>query len=369
MMKRNTATFNRLNRLSKKILGDFLTEHLPTNIFLVDTQGYVCWANQRLLKLINCASLESAQGLHISTWGEIRWDYIYEVMVNQKETSHEENFGDRYFSTIRKPIFDEKNNMLGILGISLDITDRKKSEIAKDTFLDNIRHDIRTPVSGLIGLSSILQDSMHTLTQDGRDTILKAITNTSQALLNLLDRVFESIQISGQEIPIIQNDFSLEYALQDVYKLHEAKALEKELVLKFYYDPHLPKKVLGEKLRIQKIVWELLTNALKYTETGSVELSAYLLDQTKENITVKIQVKDTGLGIPADKQTVIFEQFTRLTPSWAQSTQGQGIGLFNVTQLVKDIGAQIQVESTPNIGSTFICKIPLRYTVDECQKL
>ncbi len=350
-------SFSELKRCSDKILKKFLLENLPINIFLVDLEGYICWVNNRLLKVVNLSKLEEVEGVHISTWDHIRWEYIQEIITIKEEKIREEQYGDHYFSTIRRPIFNQQNKMLGVLGISIEITERKKSEIAKSQFLRNIKHDIRTPLSGIIGLASILKDSIS-------DTELQHFTNslveTSEALLNLLDRVFESVQFSEGEIPLAHYSFALKNILETVIQLHQAKALEKKVLLHFDYDERLPEIMIGSALRVQRISWELLTNALKYTEKGSVSLVVRLMSCIDDQITIMLQVKDTGLGIPKDKHEIIFEQFTRLTPSWLGLVPGQGLGLFNVKQLIKDLNATMTLESEVMQGSTFTCYIPLR---------
>lgn len=357
MLPNHSQSFIKLSKISKEILSDFLLKHLPINIFLVDTEGYVCWANERLLRIVNLPSLKAAKGIHISTWNNVRWDYIKEVIASQKETIREESYKGNHFSTIRKPVIDENNEMLGVLGISIEITDRKKAEIAKDQFLYNIRHDIRTPVSGIIGLVSILKDAIN---QPELKDFIDSLVVTSESLLGLLDRVFESIQFSSGEIPILNHHFSLRKTLETVYQLHQAKALEKKLAFHFHYDERLPSMVLGEALRLQRAVWELVTNALKYTEKGSIDLDVNLLKKESKQVWVEIKVRDTGLGIAADKHEIIFNKFTRLTPAWVGFTHGQGLGLFNVKQLMADLGANIFVESEPDQGSTFTCHVPLR---------
>jgi signal transduction histidine kinase len=350
---KRSAAFEKLANLSKSILGEYLTQQLPINVFLVDKEGYVCWVNDRLLKFVNL-TLEQAQGIHISTWDHARWEYVYEALINQKEITREESYGNNYFSTIRKPLFDENGAIMGVLGVSVEITDRKKAEIAKEQFLVNIRHDIRTPVSGIIGLVAVLRDM---LDQPEVLSILDSLTESSEALLNLLDRVFESIQFSTGEISMLHYCFSLRDTLKTVFSLHHAKAIEKHLDFKFSYDPALPDTVLGEAMRVQRIIWELLTNALKYTKRGSIALNARLINQTEDQVIVEIEIKDTGIGIPLDKYDIIFERFTRLTSAWAEGTLGQGLGLFNVKQLIADIGGTITVDSAINQGSTFTCRI------------
>lgn len=350
-----TCSSKQLLKISRKLLNDFLIEHLPVNVFLVDTKGYIRWANQQLLNFIY-TTLAAVDGRHISDWGDTPWSLVQEVIKTQQETSRDEHYQNKHFTTIRKPIFDDKRNLIGVLGVSIDITDRKIAEDAKDRFLRNIRHDIRTPVSGMIGLVSILQESIQ---NPELNKYIQALIKTSESLLTLLDRVFEATQFSTGEIPILSRSFSLQKMLDTVYQLHHAKALEKNIALEFNYDPLIPDSLMGDALRIQRIAWELLTNALKYTDRGSILLKARLLKKEKQKIYIELQVQDTGPGIPQDQYEFIFQQFARLTPSWLGLTHGQGLGLFNVKQLISDIGGTIHLDSQIDQGSTFTCLIPL----------
>jgi PAS domain S-box-containing protein len=352
----NNEFFLKLTQASKEIISDFLMDYLPANIFLVDKNGYVCWANNHLQKTVKL-SLKELQGMHISSWGNMRWEYIQEVIINKHETTREEQYEGIYYSTIRKPVFDENGEVIGLLGLAIEITDRKRAEIAKDQFLHNIRHDIRTPVSGMIGLASILKESIH---DSKLIEFTSALVSTSESLLHVLDRVFEAVQFSTGEIPILYQRFSLKDTLESVYQLYQAKAIERKLNLNFYYDPALPYHMIGSAMRVQRIAWELLANALKYTDKGLVNFSAHLLEQDEKKIVVEIQVQDTGIGIAEDQQEIIFHKFTRLTPSWLGDTQGQGLGLFNVRQLASDLGAEISLDSALHEGSTFSCKIPFK---------
>lgn len=340
----------------KAIINECLIDHLPINIFLVDTEGYVCWANDHLLETVE-KNLDEVRGMHISYWHSARWEYVYEVVVNKAMTVHEETYGDDHYFTIRKPLFNDASEIIGILGISIEITESKKVEIAKEQFLNNIRHDIRTPLTGIIGLVEVLSDAID---DPELSVLLHSLMETSDSLLKILDHVFESITISSGESPNLQHHFSLKDTLETVYKLHQAKAHEKKLTLSFDYDKALPSVVFGAAMHVQRIVWELLTNALKYTEKGTISLTARLLKRLDEELTVEIRVKDTGIGIPLNKQEIIFKKFTRLTSSWTGGAIGQGLGLFNVKQLITDLGGTIYLKSAVDEGSLFICHITFK---------
>ncbi|HEV2524141.1 MAG TPA: ATP-binding protein, partial [Gammaproteobacteria bacterium] len=140
---------------------------------------------------------------------------------------------------------------------------------------------------------------------------------------------------------------------------------QKKLDLRLNIDKSMPKYLMGDSGRIYRIVLELLANALKFTAQGEVNVIATLVKKTTKNVVIKILVKDTGMGIPIDKQPELFAQFNRLTPSYQGIYKGMGLGLFLVKQFVEDLKAEIHLSSTPEKGSSFTCMIPLKMPLEE----
>jgi two-component system aerobic respiration control sensor histidine kinase ArcB len=145
-----------------------------------------------------------------------------------------------------------------------------------------------------------------------------------------------------------------------IIKLNQAKAKQKKLNLCFEYDPAIPTYLVGDPKRIQKIVLELVTNALNFTEEGSVNVSVKLAKKEGRGLVLKIIVADTGIGIAPDKQQEIYARFKRLTPSCEGIYKGAGLGLSLIKQFVDELDGEIYVESEPKKGTTFICLIPLK---------
>ncbi|CCD30067.1 Sensor protein [Candidatus Glomeribacter gigasporarum BEG34] len=344
---------------SKEILNNFLVENLPINIFLVNEEGYVCWANKKLLNVVNIGSVEEVKGLHINTWGNYRWDYIQQIIKTEQETTIEEEYAGTYFLVTRKPIIKD-HKVIGVLGISLDITDRKKAEIAKTEFLENMRHDMRTPIGGMVGLAHIMQKEANNPTLKN---IADMLVSTSEAFLGFMDEILKTISLD--EIPLSCQKFSLEHVLKSALTILQSQAAEKHLALSLEQDFFLPPTLIGDSLRIKRIVLELITNALKFTEKGHVKVSTRLVKQEAQQAIVQISVQDTGEGIPEDQYQVIFNKFTRLSPAYQAKYQGPGLGLANVKKLIEDLNGEIEVQSTRGEGSTFTCTIPLRMSLLE----
>lgn len=275
------------------------------------------------------------------------------------------------FLSKKSPLFDKEGEVIGVLGVSFDITDRKEMEKtlshakeaaeaasqAKSEFLANMRHDIRTPLSGIVGFSEILKiESQEPRIKEYADNLVAS----SHALLDLMDEVLEAVRVSSGDIPMLKRKFHLNDTLKRVVSLYAAKAHEKKLPLTLTLDPNLPNYVIGDKIRLHRIALELIGNALNFTDSGSVAVSVDLAKRENQQLVIKMTVTDTGMGIPKDKQQEIYLQFKRLTPSYQGIYKGAGLGLFVVKQFVDEMNGEIYVNSEALKGTSFTCLIPLQ---------
>ena len=291
--------------------------------------------------------------------------------LNIEETQTLPDKTTRVLMTSKTPLFDEHNQVCGVLAIYSDITERKKIEtelklakeraevasIAKTAFLENMRHDIRTPLTGIVGFSELMKsEAENAKFIEYTDNLIAS----SHALLELMDEVMEAIRIGAGETPLHQCKFSLQKTLQHVVNLNKAKANSKGVQFDFKYDQSIPKYIIGDHVRIHRIALELVANALNFTNDGTVTLKAELAKAINQQLIIKISVIDTGIGIPKEKQNIIFQQFNRLNPSYQGRYKGTGLGLSIIKQFVDEIDAEIYVDSTPEKGSTFDCIIPVK---------
>lgn len=175
-----------------------------------------------------------------------------------------------------------------------------------------------------------------------------------------MDEVLEAIRVSSGEIPLLKKKFDLHLMLNQVVNLHKAKASEKNLQLNFIYDNHLPQYVIGDKIRLHRIILELISNALNFTHEGHVTLTAELAKNEEQRLIIRLEVTDSGIGIDKDKQQDIYLQFKRLTPSYQGLYKGAGLGLYIVKQFIDELNAEIYVNSTKDEGTKFTCIIPLK---------
>jgi len=236
----------------------------------------------------------------------------------------------------------------------------KKAEVAhqaKLEFIRNISHDIRTPLSGIIGMAHHLQEKCFDAPiQQGIADILQA----GSSLLALFDEVIDMVRSGAAETTNKQVKFCLQSVITNIIAMFQPSINEKGLTLDVHYDHQLPRYVVGNNTHIHRIVMNLLGNAVKFTEQGAITVTVELAKQDQDKSIVRLMVKDTGIGIPKDKHEVIFERFERLSPSYENVYKGTGLGLYIVRQFVEEIKGEIYVESEPNQGATFTCIFPLK---------
>lgn len=363
-----------------------IIENLPGSIYCKDKNGIYLYRNN--------SSARSMKDFNFSwKWDEIVGKTDYDlfprhmadkfrkndlhVMETKEELVTEEiamlPSGEEAIQlSTKKPLIDKNGDVIGVMGNTVDITYLKKiekelrkanekSEMANKTkteFLENMRHDIRTPLTGIIGCAEIIKKSKDDSCKVGAysDILIKS----SNALLNFLNDILESVQATSGEIPLLQRKFNLESVLSEAIKFNQAKACEKQLGLKLECDPLIPKYLIGDSKRLYRIVLELVTNALKYTNQGNITVSAKLVKNDKGNVVIKVSVEDTGIGIPLNQQQEIFTRFKRLNPSSEGVYNGSGLGLTIAKQFINDLNAEIYVMSEINKGSVFTCVIPFK---------
>ncbi|WP_078061445.1 response regulator [Legionella saoudiensis] len=270
----------------------------------------------------------------------------------------------------KKPLINHLGEVIGILGNTIDITHikhienelklaKEKAEAAnqaKIEFLENMRHDIRTPLSGIVGFAEILKnETKESHTKEYADNLIAS----SHALLDLMNDVLEAIRVSSGEIPKLKQKFDLRALLRNVIDLNLAMSKAKKLQLNCVVDENLPRYVLGDKKRIHRIVLELIGNALNFTHVGHVTLSADLAKKQDNRLIIRIKVADTGIGIPPEKQQDIYLQFKRLTSSYQGIYKGAGLGLYIVRQFIDELEGEISVKSQLGVGTSFTCILPL----------
>jgi len=225
----------------------------------------------------------------------------------------------------------------------------EKSERTKGLFLAQLSHEIRTPLNGVLGMLQLLERSP--LTDEQRDWI-ETLRSSAGTLLNVLDDTLDYSKIEAGKMRLVSEEFDLRQVLERVGKLFAPKAAEKKLVLDVQIDPSLPERVKGDADRLAQVVSNLVSNAIKFTQTGRVRLSVHTTSRDVSLVGLRIEVEDTGPGMDADTQARLFQAYVQAEgAAQRRSSGGIGLGLAIARQLVQLMGGQIVVRSRPGAGT------------------
>jgi two-component system, sensor histidine kinase len=230
----------------------------------------------------------------------------------------------------------------------------EKASQAKSEFLANVSHDLRTPMNGVIGMLDIALD--HDLSEEVREQ-LQTAHRCACSLLTLLNDILDMSKIEAGRMTLEKIPFDLRILLEDCIKSQQPKAAENRVELRSEVSPDVPEQVAGDPLRIRQILWNLIGNAVKFTEDGTVTVSVNDLSGSEGPSMLEVRVQDTGTGIPADKLLSIFDKFKQADGSVSRKFGGTGLGLAITKKLVEMHHGELRVESELGCGSTFIATL------------
>lgn len=267
---------------------------------------------------------------------------------------------------------DNKNNTIGVLNVAVDITERKKMEAAlrrakeaaevanhmKTEFIANMSHDLHTPLSGIVGLASVLEDKL----QDRHEACYAQwISESAKQLLHLLNIVLEQVSDDSlKESEVHAQCVDLREDILGLVQLVRPTAEMKQLGLSLNIDPAVPDRVITDGTKLQRILLNLLGNAIKFSNQGSVSVEVQVVVDSKDYVQLKFTVNDTGIGISEALHTRVFERFYRVNPSYKGTYGGHGVGLHIAQNYVGLLGGEIQIKSSPGMGSSFYFTLPMK---------
>ena len=357
-----------------------IIENVPASIYWKDTRSVILGGSKLHSELTGFTNIKAVIG---KTDFDFPWkeqaERIQEndrfVMQNNQMVSFEERakLSDdnmHIFLTQKSPLRGKLEEIIGVLGVSIDITELKntqkklkKSKLlaeaanqAKTEFLANMSHDIRTPLTGIIGLSQLLKQRLKIL--ENKDD-LRLMYKASKQLLNLLNNVLDVASLeNADETQLKVNSFSLQDLTESLKNLLLPSVKTKGLILQINLDVSITENIVSDQNKLERILLNLATNAIKFTEKGTVNITLkelVLLPQQTDGVYIEFTISDTGIGIPADKLTSVFDPFFRITPSFEKTDQiqGYGVGLHIVKKFVNLLGGEIQVKSEVDIGTSF----------------
>lgn len=371
-----------VRKISEKDLGESekryreLIENATGIIYQLDLKGCFTYINNVGLQLIK-AKEEDVIGQHFSIL--VHKDYkkktieFYSNILKSKATEPylefplniSESEAQIWLSTSVKTII-KKGHMIGYQAFSRDITESKKHQRelikskekaeealkVRSQFLANMSHEIRTPINGIMGLTKLLQK---TSLAGKQAEYLNAIDTSSNMLLLIINDILDISKIEAGKMIIEQHDFKLHDLIYSIIDVFEIRAKEKKIDLKCNLDDDLPKIIIGDPLRLNQILYNLLGNAIKFTSKGVVTLTVKVNpDNTNDfESSLLFQVSDTGIGIPKEKHQQIFSEFTQANGNTTRVFGGTGLGLSIVKSLTTLQGGTLGVESEEDKGATF----------------
>jgi len=370
-----TATLVRERESTRRALDDqkfALDQHAIVSI--TDTQGRITYANDRFCQISGYAREELlgqnhriiGSGTHAPEFFETLWNTICQGRVWHGEICNRKRSGALYWvNATLVPLKDEHGQVAQFIAIRTDITARKVAEAemvaakeiaeqanrVKSDFLANMSHEIRTPMNGVIGMTELVLDT--DLTSEQRDH-LETVKSSADALLLIVNDILDFSKIEAGRLRIEAIEFSLEDTLRDTMRPLAVRGHQKNLEMLLHVDPGVPERLVGDPGRLRQIIVNLVGNAIKFTDSGEIEVTVCLAPgQASPQASISFSVRDTGIGIPEDKLQSIFESFSQADTSTTRRYGGTGLGLTISSQLVGLMGGQIHVSSTTGVGSNF----------------
>lgn len=358
-----------------------LLDTLPALVYFKDSQLRYRLANKAFLDFSGITQ-ESLEG---KTLKEVFKDYhpvgdyerFEELVIKQGKffSNVEEQLEKKdkvvWLHTNIAPVRSHTGKIIGLIGVSWDVTDQKKyeselkrskelaedSEKVKDQFLSNMSHELRTPLNGVMGMAEILAK---TKLDEKQQEYMKSLQHSGEHLDSIINDIFTYSSLENEEVKPAPKNFNVGKLIENVARNFEKQLSEKLMKSNIKIDDSLPETVKGDPQLLGLILRNLYSNALKFTEKGNITVRAFPVSQPKENeLMVRFEVEDTGIGIREQHKDLLFGSFTQLDTSSTKSYQGTGLGLAISKKIADLLKGEIGVESEWQKGSKFWFTIPL----------
>ncbi|PSF39557.1 hybrid sensor histidine kinase/response regulator [Aphanothece hegewaldii CCALA 016] len=357
-------------------------ENAKIGIFQTTPDGQYINVNPALVRMYGYLSKEALMQTQPNFKGQLYVDpnrrRQFQALLEQNDSV--ENFESQIYrqdgsiiwiAEYARAVRDEAGKLLYYEGFVEDITTRKQAEIAlekakeaaeaanraKSTFIANMSHELRTPLNAILGFAQLMQRS-DTLPLEQQENV-GIILRSGEHLLNLINQVLDLSKIEAGRINLNTHSFDLYRLLDDINDLFELKATEKGLQLIFDQSEQVPRYVCTDEIKLRQVLINLLNNAIKFTNSGGVALRVYVTKQENTNYILGFEVEDTGVGIPTDELSELFQAFVQ-TQSGKNSQEGTGLGLIISQKFISLMGGEIRVSSEVDQGTKILFNIQVQ---------
>lgn len=353
-------------------------------VVITDSRGDIVFVNDAVVKIAGYSREELLgrnprlfqSGLTDAEVYRSLWQTILRRQTWHGEIQNRNKAGELYWElTTISPVTDETGNITHYIAIKDNITARKRQEVelkkakeeaeaanvAKSRFLATMSHEIRTPMNGILGMAQILL--MPSLSEAERQDYVRTILNSGKTLLTLLNDILDLSKVEANKVELESTAFNPGQVIQEIRTLFAETATSQGLKLEANW-PGSAQRYLGDPLRLRQMLNNLVNNAIKFTAEGAICINAAEIDRDAQNATLEFSVSDTGIGIPEEKLSVLFQPFSQVDNTTMRKYGGTGLGLSIVRSLAHLMSGTVGVESHPGYGSKFWFRIRVGLVAD-----
>lgn len=365
-------TAERIIRENEQRWGS-LTRMLPQLIWTANPEGSIDYYSPQFIEFTG----KSNEELFQEGWKNLIPPEDYETVVSEWKSSlsSSENFNlefrirsaagtNRWFKVQAVPVRDYDGTVIRWLGSCTDISELKQAATdlltakdnaetanrAKDEFLANVSHEIRTPMNAILGMTNLLLDSS---LDEFQHDLMQTVKSAGDNLLTIINDLLDYSKMDAGKLELEQAPFSPGQIIREIVNMLKPRVQSRNLKLTCQIEESIPGMVIGDASRLRQVLVNLLTNGIKFTPKGEVNVRLKLAQQNDENVALTFTVQDTGIGIAPERQQSIFEAFEQEDTSTTRKYGGTGLGLTIASRLVRAMQGEIELQSTPGKGSTF----------------